>query len=64
MMINGVFCEGVEKMTLAAFIEDRGYDRARVACELNGAIVSRSRYDTCMLADVDRLEIVHFVGGG
>lgn len=64
MVINGVLCEGVGGVTLAALIEERGYDSARVACELNGVIVSRFRYDTCMLADADRLEIVHFVGGG
>ncbi|MEG0845160.1 MAG: sulfur carrier protein ThiS [Raoultibacter sp.] len=41
-----------------------GFDSARVACELNGEIVARAHYGDCLLAEADRLEIVHFVGGG
>jgi thiamine biosynthesis protein ThiS len=31
---------------------------------LNRAIVPRDQWDQIQLADGDRLEIVHFVGGG
>ncbi|MEG0071000.1 MAG: sulfur carrier protein ThiS [Raoultibacter sp.] len=64
MVINGVTRTDAADLSLADFIAREGYDRARVACELNGAIVSRTRYETCLLSDGDRLEIVHFVGGG
>jgi sulfur carrier protein len=36
----------------------------RVAVELNGNIVPRVGWAEATLADGDRLEIVHFVGGG
>ncbi len=36
----------------------------RIAMERNGEIVPRSRFDTCVLQDGDRLEIVVAVGGG
>jgi thiamine biosynthesis protein ThiS len=36
----------------------------RVAVELNREIVPRDQWDRTQLADGDRLEIVHFVGGG
>ena len=36
----------------------------RVAVELNGTIIPRAEWPTASLAEGDRLEIVHFVGGG
>jgi sulfur carrier protein len=36
----------------------------RVAIELNGTIVPRTEWAKASLAEGDRLEIVHFVGGG
>ena len=36
----------------------------RVAVELNGNIVPRTEWASTGLANGDRLEIVHFVGGG
>jgi thiamine biosynthesis protein ThiS len=36
----------------------------RVAVELNLDIVSKSHYDTVILKDGDRVEVVGFVGGG
>ena len=36
----------------------------RVALELNGEIVRRAAWPETVVRDGDRLEIVHFVGGG
>lgn len=36
----------------------------RVALELNGIIVARSGWADSLVHEGDRLEIVHFVGGG
>jgi sulfur carrier protein len=36
----------------------------RVAVELNRQIVRRAEWDTTALKDLDRIEIVQFVGGG
>ena len=37
---------------------------ARVAIELNRDVIRRADWNTTILNDGDRIEIVHFVGGG
>jgi sulfur carrier protein len=54
----------VTEMSLLQFLESLGIDPRRVALELNLEIVSKNAYETTVLRDGDRLEIVHFVGGG
>lgn len=51
-------------LTLAALIENMGLKPDRVAVELNREIAPRNRWGETQLEDGDRLEIVHFVGGG
>jgi len=36
----------------------------KIAVERNREIVSKSTFETAMLSDGDRLEIIHFIGGG
>jgi thiamine biosynthesis protein ThiS len=50
--------------TLSALVELLGVKPDRVAIELNRQIVSRDLWLKTALRDGDRLEIVHFVGGG
>ncbi len=50
--------------TLAALVEQLGMKSDRVAIELNRDIVPRNRWSETQLNEGDRLEIVHFVGGG
>jgi len=50
--------------TLGALVETLGMKPDRVAIELNREIVPRDRWLQTTLRDGDRLEIVHFVGGG
>ena len=51
-------------VTLALLIEQLGMKQDRVAVELNRDIVPRAKWAETNLAEGDRLEIVHFVGGG
>ena len=51
-------------LTLAALVEFLAMKPDRVAVELNRDIVPRDRWSETLLKDGDRLEIVHFVGGG
>ncbi len=64
LVINGddQLVEG--PITLSTLIEHLGMKPDRVAVELNLDIVPRQRWNETQLADGDRLEIVHFVGGG
>jgi thiazole synthase len=50
--------------TLGALVEELGMKPDRVAIELNREIVPRDQWLQTPLRDGDRLEIVHFVGGG
>ena len=51
-------------LTLAALVEILGMKADRVAAELNRDIVPRDRWAQTTLSEGDRLEVVHFVGGG
>lgn len=64
LQINGEPRQFAEELTLAALVEQLGMKADRVAIELNHAIVPRERWPMTGLHDGDRLEIVHFVGGG
>ena len=64
-----LFVNGEQKLvdsvrTLAQLVEQLGMKGDRVAVELNREIVPRDRWAETELHDGDRLEIVHFVGGG
>jgi len=50
--------------TVLGYIVEIGIDPRRVAVELNMDILEKGEYATTMLKDGDRIEIVHFVGGG
>ncbi len=50
--------------SLAALVAALGLEPRKVAVERNLEIVPRSLYAETALADGDRIEIVHFIGGG
>ena len=50
--------------SVAALVAELGLDARKVAVERNLEIVPRSAYGQTALADGDRIEIVHFIGGG
>jgi thiamine biosynthesis protein ThiS len=64
LQINGEARDFESSLTLAALIEQLGMKQDRVAVELNRDIAPREQWGTTLLSDGDRLEIVHFVGGG
>lgn len=65
--INGderVFPDNPNPFTLAALVDILGMKADRVAVELNRGIVPRDLWAETVLNEGDRLEFVHFVGGG
>jgi sulfur carrier protein len=64
LFINGDEKSFADSLSLAQLIEQLGMKGDRVAVELNREIVSRAQWAETNLNDGDRLEIVHFVGGG
>jgi thiamine biosynthesis protein ThiS len=63
VFVNGELRE-VEISTLAELITELDLPVARIAVELNREVVRRIDWGSTMLKDEDRIEIVHFVGGG
>jgi thiazole synthase len=51
-------------LTVRTMLTSMGLDPAKIAVERNLEIVPRSTYDQVAVADGDRFEIVHFIGGG
>ena len=64
IQINGQEHEIESPMTLAGLVESLGMKAGRVAVERNRDIVPRESWAGTDLVEGDRLEIVHFVGGG
>ena len=50
--------------TLQQLLEAEGLAERRVAIEVNGEIIPRSRHAEHLLRDGDSVEIVHALGGG
>jgi sulfur carrier protein len=64
LFINGAEREFANVSTLASLVDQLGMKADRVAIERNRDIVPRDRWSETALSEGDRLEIVHFVGGG
>ena len=62
--LNGEPQELGEGTTLSTLIEQLSLAPERVAVELNHDVVRRADWPSTRLSDGDRVEIVHFVGGG
>jgi len=62
--INGEGREVPENLTLAALLGWLNLPADRVAVERNRELASRSTWAETVIRPGDRLEVVHFVGGG
>ena len=64
LIINGQSQTVQEGLSLIDLIAQLNMKAERVAVERNGVIVPRNDWPQTALQNGDRLEIVHFVGGG
>ena len=62
--LNGEAKELEEGATLLALVEGLSLAPERVAVELNREVVRRADWPRVTLEEGDRVEVVHFVGGG
>ncbi len=62
--VNGEPKEFPNDLTVEMLISTLSLEPTRVAIELNRNVVRRSDWSKTVLHDEDRVEIVHFVGGG
>lgn len=64
IVVNGESREVEADATIERFLVDHEIDPDVVVVERNGRIVPRRALGSTALEPADRLEIVHFVGGG
>lgn len=62
--VNGESRDVPAATTLAEFVEQLALAPERLAIELNRQVIRRSHWPETILNEGDRVEIVHFVGGG
>ena len=64
IFINGEPRELEGVSTLAGLLDALDMPKQRVAIELNKQVVRKQEWETTNVADKDKVEVVHFVGGG
>jgi len=64
ILLNGETKFLPRSFTVAELLDDLGIAPAKVAVERNLEIVPKSSFDNTRVNDGDKLEIVHFIGGG
>jgi sulfur carrier protein len=64
LTVNGERCALPDASNVSRLLEYLALSAKRLAVELNGEIVPRSRFAEQKLADGDKVEIVVAVGGG
>ena len=64
LSLNGTPQRFPDALTVSGLIDHLGHGGKRIAVELNGEIVPKSRHASTALNDGDCVEIVVAVGGG
>jgi sulfur carrier protein len=64
LVVNGEPREVDEGLTIRGLVEAMGLAGGPVAVEVNQAVVPRAQHATHVLEHGDKVEVVHFVGGG
>ena len=64
IVVNGESREIARGTSVGGLLAAHGLDPDLVVVERNGRILRREEFDAVRLDREDRLEIVHFVGGG
>ncbi len=64
VIINGESRTLPAALTVEGLLKELGIEGRKVAVERNLEIVPKSAFSATHVAEGDRLEIVHFIGGG
>ena len=62
--LNGKFIKIQDKTTLLSLIKELKVPIKKVAIELNQTIVNKKSLEKIKIKKNDKIEIVHFIGGG
>jgi thiamine biosynthesis protein ThiS len=64
VFINGETREIKHQVNLLELLKEFSLPSERVAIELNRQVVRKKDWESILINDADKIEIVHFVGGG
>ncbi len=64
IQLNGDPYEINSSMNLSGLLNKLKIQKNKVAIEVNGEIVQKDKYESLVLKKGDKVEIVHFIGGG
>jgi len=64
VIVNGNPADVGEGSAISDILRSLGLNADRVAVELNQKIIRRAEWGSTRISEGDRVEIVHFVGGG
>lgn len=64
VIINGETKELSGELNLSQLLKHFSMPQERVAVELNREVVRKKDWENIKIADGDKLEVIHFVGGG
>ncbi len=64
IQLNGKKISIKQKLSLFDLIKKYKLDKKKVAVELNGKIIAKTKYKKELVRKNDKIEIVHFIGGG
>ena len=62
--INGKFSTISENLSLSIFLKQLKIPLKKVAIELNQEIIDKNKISRIKLKKNDKVEVVHFIGGG
>ena len=64
VFINGETKEIIGELNLIELLANFSLPQEHIAVELNKEVVRKKDWETILIKDADKIEIVHFVGGG
>jgi thiamine biosynthesis protein ThiS len=64
IQLNGDFYEVIKGTNLNELLNKLKIQKNKVAIEVNGEIVEKEKYSDLILNENDKVEVVHFIGGG
>lgn len=64
IFINGEMRDIPEAFNLTELLAHLSMPQERIAVELNRQVVRKKDWQTTTVGDADKIEIIHFVGGG
>ena len=64
IQLNGKKVSIKQRLSIFDLLKKHKLDDSKVAVELNGVIVAKTKYKKKVIKKNDKIEIVHFIGGG